>query len=122
MAIKIKRVYDPPSPEDGYRVLVDRLWPRGVSQNAGHVDLWLRDVAPTTELRTWYGHEVDKWPEFRERYEKELAEHGELLDLLRDIEHHRKTVTILFGAKDQEHNQARVLVEVLKHRRAHAHH
>jgi len=122
VAIKVKRVYDPPSPEDGYRVLVDRLWPRGLSEKAAHVDLWMRDVAPTTELRKWYGHEVGKWPEFRERYEKELAQHGELLDLVRDIEHHRKTVTILFGAKDQEHNEANVLAEVLKHRRGHAHH
>ena len=122
MAIKVKRVYDPSSPEDGYRVLVDRLWPRGLSEKAAHVDLWMRDVAPTTELRKWYGHEVGKWPEFRERYEKELAQHGELLDLVRDIEHHRKTVTILFGAKDQEHNEANVLAEVLKHRRGHAHH
>jgi uncharacterized protein YeaO (DUF488 family) len=122
VAIKVKRVYDPSSPEDGYRVLVDRLWPRGLSEKAAHVDLWMRDVAPTTELRKWYGHEVGKWPEFRERYEKELAQHGELLDLVRDIEHHRKTVTILFGAKDQEHNEANVLAEVLKHRRGHAHH
>jgi uncharacterized protein YeaO (DUF488 family) len=122
VAIKVKRVYDPSSPEDGYRVLVDRLWPRGLSEKAAHVDLWMRDVAPTTELRKWYGHEVGKWPEFRERYEKELAQHGELLDLVRDIEHHRKTVTILFGAKDQEHNEANVLAEVLKHRRVHAHH
>ena len=122
MAIKVKRVYDSPSPEDGYRVLVDRLWPRGLSEESAHVDLWLRDVAPTAELRKWFGHEIGKWPEFRERYAKELAEHGELLDLVCDIEHHRKTVTILFGAKDQEHNQATVLAEVLKHRRGHAHH
>ena len=120
MAIKVKRVYDSPSPEDGYRVLVDRLWPRGLSKESAHVDLWMRDVAPTTELRTWYGHEVDKWPEFRERYEEELTQHGELLDLVRDIERHRGTVTIVFGAKDQEHNEANVLAEVLKHRRKRA--
>ena len=122
MTIKVKRVYDQPAPEDGYRVLVDRLWPRGLSKESAHVDLWMRDVAPTTELRKWYGHEVSKWLEFRQRYEKELAQHGELLDLVRDIEHHRKTVTILFGARDQEHNEATVLTEVLKHRRRHAHH
>lgn len=122
MTIRIKRAYDPPSPEDGYRLLVDRLWPRGLSKESAQVDLWMRGVAPTTELRTWYGHEVDKWPEFRRRYEEELAEHGELLDLVRDIERHREKVTLLFGAKDQEHNQAVVLAEVLKHRVAPAHH
>jgi uncharacterized protein YeaO (DUF488 family) len=122
MAIKVKRVYSPPSPEDGYRVLVDRLWPRGLSAGAARLDLWLRDVAPTTELRTWYGHQLDRWPEFQERYEKEVAEHGELLDLIRDIEHHRKTVTLLFGARDEEHNEAQVLAEVVKRRPAHDHH
>ena len=118
MAIEIKRVYDPPSPEDGCRVLVDRLWPRGVRKETSHVDLWLRDVAPTTELRGWYAHEVDKWPEFRERYEKELAQHDELLDRILDIERREKRVTLLFGAKDREHNDAVVLVDVLRRRGA----
>jgi len=122
VTIKVKRVYDQPAPEDGYRVLVDRLWPRGLSKESAHVDLWMRGVAPTTELRKWYGHEVDKWPEFRERYEKELAQHGELLDLIGDIEHQRKTVTLLFGARDQEHNEAVVLAQALKRQPAHAHH
>ena len=116
MTVRIKRAYDPPSPDDGYRLLVDRLWPRGVSKESAQVDLWMKGVAPTAELRTWYGHEVDKWPEFRRRYEEELTEHGELLDLIHDIERHRKTVTLLFGARDQAHNQAVVLAEVLKHR------
>ena len=118
MAIEIKRVYDPPSPEDGCRVLVDRLWPRGVRKETSHVDLWLRDVAPTTELRRWYGHEVDKWPEFHERYEEELAQHDELLDRILDIERREKRVTLLFGAKDREHNDAVVLVDVLRRRGA----
>jgi len=122
VTIKVKRVYDQPAPEDGYRVLVDRLWPRGLSKESAHVDLWMRDVAPTTELRKWYGHEVSKWLEFRQRYEKELAQHGELLDLIRDIEHQRKTVTLLFGARDQERNEAVVLAEALKRQAAHAHH
>lgn len=68
MTIKVARAYDPPGPEDGYRILVDRLWPRGISQEKADVDLWLRDVAPSSALRTWYGHRVERWPEFRERY------------------------------------------------------
>lgn len=116
MSIKLKRIYEPYSEDDGYRILVDRLWPRGVSEESGHVDLWLRRIAPTTELRTWYGHDVAKWPEFQERYTKELETHGELLDLIGDIERHRKTVTILFGAKDEEHNEADVIVDVIKQR------
>jgi uncharacterized protein YeaO (DUF488 family) len=120
VTMKLKRVYDQPAPEDGYRVLVDRLWPRGLSKESAHVDLWVRGVAPTTELRKWYGHEIAKWPEFRERYEKELSRHDELLDLIRDIEHHQETVTLLFGARDQEHNEAVVLAEVLRRHSAHA--
>ncbi|MGH2464545.1 MAG: DUF488 domain-containing protein, partial [Candidatus Limnocylindrales bacterium] len=68
MSIVVKRVYDQPSRDDGYRVLVDRLWPRGLSRAVAHLDLWLRDVAQTTELRTWFGHKVERWPEFRQRY------------------------------------------------------
>lgn len=113
MTIKLKRVYEPASPDDGYRVLVDRLWPRGLSKEKAAVDLWMRDIAPTTELRKWYGHEVEKWPEFRKRYEKELAEREDLLGELRELERREKTVTLLFGAKDEEHNQADVLAEVL---------
>lgn len=113
MTIKLKRVYEPASADDGYRVLVDRLWPRGLSKEKAAVDLWMRDIAPTTELRKWYGHEVEKWPEFRKRYEKELAEREDLLGELRELERREKTVTLLFGAKDEEHNQADVLAEVL---------
>ncbi|MGV8083668.1 MAG: DUF488 domain-containing protein [Coriobacteriia bacterium] len=111
--IKLKRVYEPAAPDDGYRVLVDRLWPRGLSKEKAAVDLWMRDVAPTTELRKWYGHEVEKWPEFRKRYKKELAEREDLLGELRELERREGTVTLLFGAKDEEHNQADVLAEVL---------
>jgi uncharacterized protein YeaO (DUF488 family) len=116
MAIKVKRVYEPFSVKDGYRVLVDRLWPRGLSTESAHVDLWLRRIAPTTELRKWYGHDVAKWAEFQERYRDELSVHGELLDLILDIERHRKTVTLLFAAKDEQHNEANVLVAVLSGR------
>ena len=116
MVIKLKRVYEPPSDEDGYRVLVDRLWPRGLSEESAHVDLWLRRIATTTELRKWYGHDVGKWPQLQKRYREEIANHGELLDLIRDIERHLKVVTLLFGAKDEEHNEANVLVDVLRNR------
>jgi DNA-3-methyladenine glycosylase len=114
MPFKLKRVYEPASPDDGYRILIDRLWPRGVSRDAADVDLWLRRIAPSDELREWYGHELERWPEFRERYRDELASHGDLVGLLHDIEHHRGVVTLLFGAKDEEHNEANVLLEVLK--------
>jgi uncharacterized protein YeaO (DUF488 family) len=116
MSIELKRVYDPASESDGYRILVDRLWPRGLTEESARVDLWLRRIAPTTELRKWYSHDVEKWPEFQKRYESELAAHGELLDLILDIERHRKIVTILFGAKDVEHNEANVVLTVLKRR------
>jgi uncharacterized protein YeaO (DUF488 family) len=116
MAIKLKRVYEPSSDEDGYRVLLDRLWPRGLSEESADVDLWLRRVAPTPELRKWYGHDVTKWPEFQERYRDELSHHEELLDLIRDIERHRHVVTLLFGSRDEEHNEANVLLEVLHDR------
>lgn len=116
MAIKLKRVYDPPEDQDGYRVLVDRLWPRGLSKESAHVDLWLRRIAPTTELRTWYSHDIAKWLEFQTRYREELSGHGELLDLLHDIERHRGVVTLLFGARDETHNEAVVLLGVLKNK------
>jgi uncharacterized protein YeaO (DUF488 family) len=122
MSIVVKRVYDQPSPDDGYRVLVDRLWPRGLSHAVAQLDLWLRDVAPSTELRTWYDHKVDRWPEFQTRYRRELEDHGALLDLLRDIERHRQRVTLLFAARDRERNEAQVLADVLRRRPAHAHH
>jgi uncharacterized protein YeaO (DUF488 family) len=114
MTFRLKRVYEPASEDDGYRILVDRLWPRGISKDDARLDLWLRRIAPSDELREWYGHEVDKWPEFRERYRAELESHRDLIGLLHDIEHHRGLVTLLFGAKDEAHNEANVLIEVLK--------
>jgi uncharacterized protein YeaO (DUF488 family) len=122
MSIRLKHVYEPPAVDDGYRILVDRLWPRGLPEKDAKIDLWLRDIAPTTELRRWFRHDVERWPGFRERYTQQLAEHGELLDLILDIEHHRRMVTLLFAASDREHNQAVVLDEVLKHRVPHVHH
>lgn len=98
-------------------MLVDRLWPRRLSLGSAHVDLWLRRIAPTAELRRWYGHDIAKWPQFQQCYREELAKHAELLELICDIERDRKTVTLLFAAKDEEHNSARVLGEVLRERR-----
>jgi uncharacterized protein YeaO (DUF488 family) len=119
--IAVKRVYEPRSAADGYRILVDRLWPRGLTQEAASVDLWLRDIAPTAALRKWYGHDVDRWPEFRKRYARELEDHGELLNLVLDIEQHRDQVTLLFAARAFDHNEAQVLVDVLRDVPRHSH-
>ena len=121
MSIETKRIYALPSSSDGYRVLVDRLWPRGLSKALAEIDLWLRDVAPSTELRKWFDHEVERWPEFVDRYEAELANHGELLDLLLDIEHQHGSLTLLFAARDEDHNEANVIADVLRARPRHAH-
>ena len=119
--IATKRIYAQPAASDGYRVLVDRLWPRGLSRAVASIDLWLRDIAPSTALRKWYGHDVDRWPGFADRYKRELEEHGELLDLLLDIEGHRGAVTLLYAARDEAHNEAEVLAEVLRRRPTHSH-
>jgi uncharacterized protein YeaO (DUF488 family) len=116
-----KRVYEPYDPADGYRVLVDRLWPRGLSKAIADIDLWLRDIGPTTELRTWYGHDVARWPEFAERYREELKRHGDLLDLLQDLEAQHGTVTLLFAARDEAHNEASVIADVVRERPRHSH-
>lgn len=110
--IRIKRAYDPPAPEDGRRVLVDRLWPRGISKEEARLDEWLRELAPSDALRKWFGHDPARWEEFRRRYREELKGHEKLLNVLR-CEGKRGTVTLLFGARDEEHNNAVVLKEVL---------
>jgi uncharacterized protein YeaO (DUF488 family) len=110
--LRIKRIYEPPAPEDGRRVLVDRLWPRGVSKDGARVDEWLKEIAPSDDLRRWFGHDPEKWEEFRTRYREELGPHGELLDRLR-AEGRKGTITLLFAAKDEEHNNAVVLREML---------
>lgn len=110
--ISIKRIYDPPAAEDGRRVLVDRLWPRGVAKEAAHIDEWLKEIAPSDELRKWFGHDPARWEEFRRRYREELQGHGELLEGLRK-EAGQGSVTLLFAAKDIECNNAVVLKEVL---------
>jgi len=110
--IRIKRVYQEPDGEDGTRILVDRLWPRGLTKEKAKVDLWLKDVAPSTELRKWFAHDPAKWAEFRSRYLEELKGNKEQLSLLRQ-EAAKGTVTLVFGAKDQQHNEAVILQRFL---------
>jgi uncharacterized protein YeaO (DUF488 family) len=112
--LRIKRVYDKPGKDDGRRVLVDHLWPRGMTKEAAKIDLWMKEVAPSDALRKSFGHDVEKWPEFQKRYRAELKGKKELLAELKSIEKEHGTLTLLFGAKDTEHNQAVVLAEVLK--------
>ncbi len=110
--IACKRIYDPPGADDGRRLLVDRLWPRGVSREAARLDDWLKELAPSDGLRRWFGHNPALWEEFRARYREELKTHVEMLDDLR-AEAKRGSVTLLFAARDTEHNNAVVLKEML---------
>lgn len=111
--IQIKRIYDEPAKGDGFRILVDRLWPRGVSKASAHVDLWMKDIAPSSELRIWYGHDPEKWSEFQKRYRHELLSKKELKDFILD-KCKSKTVTLLYAAKDVEHSHALALKKVLE--------
>ncbi len=110
--IAIKRIYEPAQKEDGARILVDRVWPRGLSKDAAAVDHWARDLAPSTALRKWFGHDPAKWDEFQRRYREELEDRASELNELIDA-HGDGPMTLLFGAKDVEHNQAVVLKDVL---------
>ena len=110
--IRIKRAYEEPDAEDGTRILVDRLWPRGLTKEKARVDLWLKDVAPSTELRKWFAHDPTKWAGFRSRYREELKKNKEQLSLLRQ-EAAKGTVTLVYGAKDQQHNEAVILQRLL---------
>lgn len=114
--IQIKRVYAPPAGGDGLRILVDRVWPRGLSKGKAAIDLWAKDVAPTTALRQWFGHKPERWAEFRKRYRMELKTNPALEELAHLVKNRR--VTLLFGAKDETHNQAAVLAEILNNRNA----
>jgi uncharacterized protein YeaO (DUF488 family) len=112
MKIKIKRVYEQRVKEDGFRILVDRLWPRGLTKEKAAIDLWLKDIAPTTELRKWFGHDPAKWKEFQKKYRKELEENKEAVLLLKD---HigSGNVTLLYAAKDEEHNEALIIKDFI---------
>ena len=116
MDLTVKRVYDEPADDDGYRVLVDRLWPRGLSKQQAHLDEWDKELGPSTELRKWFGHDPARWDEFRRRYHVELAAAG---DLWRPLLERARTqrVCLLFGAHDAEHNQAVALREFLLRQR-----
>lgn len=108
-----KRVYLPASDTDGFRVLVDRLWPRGIKKENAHVDMWAKALAPSTELRKWFGHDPERFEEFARRYEEELSANAEAGTLLKEIRTH-DVVTLLFGAKDENHNNAVVLSRILQ--------
>lgn len=112
MNLGIKRVYEPASPEDGQRILIDRLWPRGLSKEHAHVDLWLKTIAPSTELRQWFAHDPEKWPAFQEKYFAELATLPDEIGQIRALAKQQR-VTLLYGARDQEHNQAIALMAYL---------
>ena len=112
MTIRLKRVYEQPDAADGQRVLVDRLWPRGLTKERARVDLWLKEIAPSTELRRWFGHDPAKWAEFKRRYRAELKQNKEQVALL-EAEIKKGPVTLLYGAKDEQHNEAVVLLELL---------
>ena len=114
--IQVKRAYDPASRGDGFRVLVDRVWPRGVSKAELHYNEWAKDIAPSTKLRQWFGHDPERWPEFRERYKKELANddaRGAIREIIKAAKN-AKTITLIYGAKDTEHNQAIVLRDLFQ--------
>ena len=107
--IKIKRAYQPADDEDGFRILVDRLWPRGISKEKAKLDLWLKDVAPSNELRKWFSHDPGRWEEFQNKYREELKSKKKIIKQIKDIERGKSTITLIYGAKDEEHNNALVL-------------
>ncbi len=113
--VRIKRIYEKPARRDGYRVLVDRLWPRGIKKELAALDEWMRDIAPSTELREWFAHEPQRWSAFRDRYLEELRSHATLLDALRERAT-RQRVTLLYAARDKKMNHAAVVEEALRTR------
>ncbi|MEW9676341.1 DUF488 domain-containing protein [Lentibacillus sp. L22] len=117
MAIAIKRIYEEAEQDDGIRILVDRVWPRGMSKEKAKLDYWIKDVGPSNELRKWFGHDPGKYPAFKQKYKDELAEgsqHEELEKLKKITKENNGHVTLLFSAKDETHNQANVLKEILE--------
>lgn len=117
--VQIRRAYAPPKPDDGYRVLVDRLWPRGRTKASVRLNAWAKDLAPSTSLRTWFGHDLARWAEFKRRYRAELAS-PQRRALIDDLLAHARagTVTLVYGARDEDHNEAKVIAERLKRRAA----
>ncbi len=116
MNVKIKRVYEEPDASDGCRILIDRLWPRGLTKQKAKVDLWLKAIAPSAELRTWFNHDPGKWVEFKHRYQAELRKNESSLSQLRELLA-MGAVTLLYAARDEEHNDAVVLKAYLENNR-----
>lgn len=112
--IKIKRAYERPVKEDGFRILVDRLWPRGLSKKTAIIDLWLKEIAPSDELRKWFSHDPEKWDDFKDKYRKELEDKLDLLKKIKQLEKEKKVVTLLYSASDKVHNNAVALSGILK--------
>jgi uncharacterized protein YeaO (DUF488 family) len=110
--VKLKRAYEQPETEDGVRILVDRLWPRGVKKEDAAIDEWMKELAPSTELRKWFGHDPDRWEEFRERYAKEVNGHPDQLKQLRALAH-KGAITLVYSAHDEEHNNAVALRDII---------
>jgi len=110
--VKLKRAYEPPAADDGIRILVDRLWPRGLSKQRAAIDQWMKDISPSAELRKWFGHDPSSWDEFRRRYAKEVHQHPELLDQLRSLAR-EGPITLVYSARDEVHNDAVELRHVI---------
>lgn len=110
--IQLKRAYEPPAPDDGARILIDRLWPRGVKKEDAAIDEWIKEIAPSTELRKWFGHDPERWREFRRRYQSELRQHPDGIERLRALAR-RGPITLVYAAHDEAHNDAVVLKELL---------
>ena len=113
--LRLKRAYEPAAPTDGYRILVDRLWPRGLSKAQAAIDEWKKDIAPSAELRRWFGHNPERWPEFRRRYKRELRLQDQLVSAIATLASRRR-VTLVYSARDQLHNDAVVLAAVVRAR------
>jgi uncharacterized protein YeaO (DUF488 family) len=111
--LRLKRAYDPASDDDGYRVLIERLWPRGITKEKAALDLWMKDIAPSSELRKWFGHDPQKWDEFQRRYWEELGKNQGLADELKRRAAH-ETVTLVYGSRDERHNAAVALKKFLE--------
>lgn len=111
-SIRLKRAYEPPATSDGRRILVDRLWPRGISKADAAIDRWMKDIAPSTELREWFGHDAERWPEFQRRYALEVRKHREQLAELRRLAR-KDPLTLVYSARDETHNDAVALRQVL---------
>jgi uncharacterized protein YeaO (DUF488 family) len=112
--IHLKRAYEPPSKSDGYRILVERLWPRGLTKDRAAIDLWMKEIAPSPELRKWFSHDPVKWDEFQRRYRDELTKNQESINRLRELLENHDSITFVYAARDEQHNSARLLKEFIE--------